>query len=61
VGRACGQAAPDHAERRQRRAAAPSGRLRAQAPCRIGPTDVARYVSQRDAKGWTVKGEMTVL
>jgi hypothetical protein len=23
----------------------------------IGPTEVARYVSQRDAKGWTVKGE----
>jgi hypothetical protein len=27
----------------------------------IGPTEVARHVSQRDAKGWTVKGEMTVL
>jgi len=56
---------PDHADRRQRRAAAPSGRLRAgfglTRLADIGPTEVARYGSQRDAKGWTVKGKMTVL
>jgi len=34
---ACGQAAPDHPERLQRRAAASWGRLPAQAPCRHRP------------------------
>jgi hypothetical protein len=37
VGGACGRAAPEQRERLQRRAAAPSGRLPAQAPCRHRP------------------------
>ena len=51
---------PDHADRRQRRAAAPSGRLLAgfglTRLADIGPTEVARYVSQRDAKALDRQG-----